>query len=241
MPHASRLARALVAVTPRLRQAACAATLATACLLCCPGAMAFGTTPHKSSAHPAPTHPAHTRRACRHHAHRRCAAEERHKHKSSTRVHSSASDGTTNASNQLTTGNHAAQAAPFSPTLEAIQPTPPPPAPSTPAETASPPEQQSPSQGPARLQVSAKEFSFTLSRASAPAGKLVLELVNAGQDEHNLHIRPAAGGPDVGAMPTLLAGHHEDVEFNLPAGTYTFYCGMPGHEALGMKATFTVQ
>lgn len=89
--------------------------------------------------------------------------------------------------------------------------------------------------------MSAKEFSFTLSHASAPAGKLVLELVNAGEDEHNLHIRPAAGGPDVGAMPTLLPGHHEDMEFNLPAGTYTLYCGMPAHEALGMKATFTVQ
>jgi plastocyanin len=110
----------------------------------------------------------------------------------------------------------------------------------TPPSEASPPT-PTPTQGPARLQVSAKEFSFTLSHASAPAGKLVLELVNAGEDEHNLHIRPAAGGPDVGAMPTLLPGHHEDIEFNLPPGTYTLYCGMPAHEALGMKATFTVE
>jgi len=91
------------------------------------------------------------------------------------------------------------------------------------------------------VQVSAKEFSLTLSRPSTETGSIVVELVNAGQDEHNLHIRPAAGGPDVGAMPIVLPNHHLDQEFNLPAGTYTLYCGIPAHEALGMKATFTVQ
>ena len=89
--------------------------------------------------------------------------------------------------------------------------------------------------------MSAKEFSLTLSRPSVSAGTTVVELVNAGQDEHNLHIRPAAGGPDVGAFPTVLPSHHLDQEFNLAPGTYTLYCSIPGHEALGMKATFTVQ
>lgn len=91
------------------------------------------------------------------------------------------------------------------------------------------------------MQVSAKEFSLTLSRPSARAGQVDVELVNAGQDEHNLHIRPASGGPDIGAMPIVLPSHHLDQQFNLPPGTYTLYCGLPGHEALGMKATFTVQ
>ena len=27
---------------------------------------------------------------------------------------------------------------------------------------------------------------------------------------------------------------------NLKAGTYTFYCSVPGHEAAGMKGTLTV-
>ncbi len=96
-------------------------------------------------------------------------------------------------------------------------------------------------QGPAHLQVSAKEYSLTLSRPLAQAGPIVVELVDAGQDEHNLHIRPAAGGADVAALPTILPGHHLDAEFNLPPGTYTLYCALPRHEALGMKATFTVQ
>jgi uncharacterized cupredoxin-like copper-binding protein len=91
------------------------------------------------------------------------------------------------------------------------------------------------------VQISAKEFSLTLSRPSAQAGRIVVELVNAGQDEHNLHIRPAAGGPDVGALGIVLPGHHSDVEFQLKPGTYTLYCAIPAHEALGMKATLTVQ
>jgi uncharacterized cupredoxin-like copper-binding protein len=69
----------------------------------------------------------------------------------------------------------------------------------------------------------------------------MLELVNAGQDEHNLHIRPAGGGADVGAVGIVLPGHHSDVEFQLEPGTYTLYCAIPAHEELGMKATFTVQ
>lgn len=91
------------------------------------------------------------------------------------------------------------------------------------------------------MQVTAKEFSFTLSRPTVTAGKVTIELVNGGQDEHDLHIRPAAGGADVGAIPIAQAGQHLDETFNLAPGAYTFYCSMPGHEALGMKATFTVQ
>lgn|GEM_PF-2199048 len=94
---------------------------------------------------------------------------------------------------------------------------------------------------PGHVQVSAKEFSLTLSRPSTQAGATVVELVNAGQDEHDLHIRPAGGGPDVGAVGIVLPGHHSDVEFHLAPGSYTFYCALPAHEELGMKATFTVQ
>jgi uncharacterized cupredoxin-like copper-binding protein len=89
--------------------------------------------------------------------------------------------------------------------------------------------------------VTAVEFKFTLSRPEVTAGKVIIELVNDGQDEHNLHIRPAAGGPDVAAFETTKPGEHKDEEIELAPGTYTFYCSMPGHEAKGMKATFTVQ
>jgi len=32
-----------------------------------------------------------------------------------------------------------------------------------------------------------------------------------------------------------------NVTFNAAPGTYTFYCAVPGHAALGMKGTLTVK
>jgi plastocyanin len=94
---------------------------------------------------------------------------------------------------------------------------------------------------PARAQVTAREFSLTLSRPEVSTGHVTLEFVDGGQDEHNLHIRPAAGGADVGSFPNAQPGQHLDVTFNLTPGTYTLYCSIPAHEGLGMKATFTVR
>jgi len=93
--------------------------------------------------------------------------------------------------------------------------------------------------GPARLQVTAREYSFTLSRDTVPAGPIIIELVNAGQDAHNLHIAPADGGADVAVFPLTQPGTHEDLQFTLAAGSYTLYCSLPGHEAMGMMATLT--
>ncbi len=94
---------------------------------------------------------------------------------------------------------------------------------------------------PARAQVTAREFSLTLSRPEVAAGRVTIEFVDGGQDEHNLHIRPAAGGADVGAFPNAQPNQHLDVTFNLAPGTYTLYCSIPAHEGLGMKASFTVR
>ena len=46
------------------------------------------------------------------------------------------------------------------------------------------------------MQVIAKEYSLTLSRAEVPAGKVIVEFVNAGQDEHNLHTTEPAEGSE---------------------------------------------
>jgi plastocyanin len=94
---------------------------------------------------------------------------------------------------------------------------------------------------PARLQVTAREWSLTLSRATLPAGSVIAELVNRGEDGHDLHIRPAAGGADVLALPETASLDVLDSDATaIPAGTYTIYCSLPGHEAAGMHATLTV-
>jgi plastocyanin len=91
-----------------------------------------------------------------------------------------------------------------------------------------------------RVQVTAVEYSFTLSRTSVPAGKVILEFVNKGQDEHNLN----ATGPEgelAGSFANEPASGVKDQTVILKAGSYTLFCSLPEHEQKGMKATLLVQ
>jgi plastocyanin len=95
--------------------------------------------------------------------------------------------------------------------------------------------------GPARVQVTAREYYFTLSRAEVPAGKVIVEFVDGGEDPHNLHLAEPAEGGEAGSFPTSSPGSHADITLDLHPGTYTLFCSLPGHEAKGMKATLTVR
>jgi uncharacterized cupredoxin-like copper-binding protein len=39
----------------------------------------------------------------------------------------------------------------------------------------------------------------------------------------------------------VAAGQTTEVTVNLPPGTYTYYCTVPGHRDAGMLSTLTVQ
>jgi hypothetical protein len=93
----------------------------------------------------------------------------------------------------------------------------------------------------ARLQATTREWTITLSRPSIPAGAVTLELVNRGEDAHDLHVRPAAGGADVLSVVRTESLGLADADGTLPAGSYMLYCSLPGHEAAGMRATLSVQ
>ena len=90
------------------------------------------------------------------------------------------------------------------------------------------------------IQVVAVEYGLTLSRTSVPAGKVILELVNHGQDEHNLNAS-AGEGPLATSLPNTLAGGVRDQAVELRAGSYTLFCSLPEHEQKGMRATLLVQ
>ncbi len=90
------------------------------------------------------------------------------------------------------------------------------------------------------MQVTAVEYRFTLSRTNVPAGKVVLEFVNSGQDEHNLNV--AAGeGSLAGSFPNTLSKGVRDMTVELRPGDYTLFCSLPEHEQKGMKATLLVE
>jgi plastocyanin len=83
------------------------------------------------------------------------------------------------------------------------------------------------------LSVEGTEFQFTPDTLSAPAGDIKVTLVNAGGVEHDFVI------DDVVHIHTEV-GETNDDTFSLGAGTYDFYCSIPGHRQAGMEGTLTV-
>jgi len=92
---------------------------------------------------------------------------------------------------------------------------------------------------PARVQVVAREFSFTLSRTTIRAGRAVVELVNLGEDAHDLRLRRVGGGTTY-AWPIARSGAVEDRLVTLAPGRYLLWCSLANHRALGMTATLVV-
>lgn len=93
---------------------------------------------------------------------------------------------------------------------------------------------------PARVQVVATEFRLALSRASVRAGKAIVELVDQGQDAHDLKLRRVGGGPTT-SWRIVRPGEYVDRELTLRPGRYLLWCSLPGHRALGMQAVFVVR
>ncbi len=113
--------------------------------------------------------------------------------------------------------------------------------PSAPAPPAAPDPEPEPESGPARLGVKALEFSYTLSRPSLPAGEVIVELNNQGEDPHNLNLRLEGSEEPPLEIPEAGPLEHRSAKFDLPAGTYRLWCSLPQHDEWGMNATLSVK
>jgi plastocyanin len=91
-----------------------------------------------------------------------------------------------------------------------------------------------------RVQVSAKEFWYALSRKTVVKGPAIVELVNFGEDPHDLRIR-RIGGTHTYKTPEVQPGAYYDLELKLAPGRYKLWCSIANHEQLGMKAFITVR
>ena len=100
----------------------------------------------------------------------------------------------------------------------------------------------SPSQPSGSVKVTMTEYKFDPSTINASSGKVVFFLVNAGTTSHDLIIRDSSGNRVSGAASELVSAGDSFVftVSNIAAGSYTFFCDQPGHEASGMKGTLTV-
>jgi uncharacterized cupredoxin-like copper-binding protein len=82
------------------------------------------------------------------------------------------------------------------------------------------------------VKVTAKDnFRFTLSRTSAPHGKVSFVVTNKGRLKHDFAI--------VGKKTKML-GHNQSATLTvtLTKGKHQYKCTVPGHAAAGMKGTF---
>ena len=98
---------------------------------------------------------------------------------------------------------------------------------------------------PANLMIDAQEWSLWPSRGTVPAGTVLVQLWNRGQDMHDAWIRRlnTAGqmvGPVLGRVKVTMPGHLSEATWRLKAGRYELFCSMPGHMMLGMHAKLTV-
>ena len=93
---------------------------------------------------------------------------------------------------------------------------------------------------PARVQISADEFNLALSRSSIRKGPAIIELVNYGEDDHDLALRRISG-KHIYRIGIVHPGATGSLEKRLPAGRYRLWCTLADHRSLGMGATLRVK
>ena len=91
----------------------------------------------------------------------------------------------------------------------------------------------------ARVQVVAVDFQYRLSRARIAAGPVRIELVNVGEDEHDLKLQ-RVGGSKIYQLPGTLPGQRRALTLWLKPGIYRLWCAMADHAMRGMRATLRV-
>jgi uncharacterized cupredoxin-like copper-binding protein len=84
------------------------------------------------------------------------------------------------------------------------------------------------------VKVTATEFKFKLSPATAKAGSVTFSIVNKGKLAHDFMI---AGKKSRLVKP----GKTGKLTVRLKAGKYPYKCTVPGHAAAGMKGTLSVR
>ena len=88
------------------------------------------------------------------------------------------------------------------------------------------------------IAVEAKDYAFTPSTITVPAGAVTFSIKNVGTQEHEFEI--FKGETVIDEVEGLVPGLTKDLTVSLEAGAYTFTCKLNGHDQLGMKGTLTV-
>jgi uncharacterized cupredoxin-like copper-binding protein len=80
-------------------------------------------------------------------------------------------------------------------------------------------------------------LAYAVTEATADAGTVTLRSVNPQVVPHNIAIE----NPDPVEGEVVTDGGVSEITVELAAGTYEFYCSVPGHREAGMVGTLTVE
>jgi len=93
---------------------------------------------------------------------------------------------------------------------------------------------------PGTLTIDAEDIKFDKKQYDATAGEVTVDYVSKGQLTHDLVIYDKSNTV-VGDTLRVNPGKTTTGTYDLPAGTYTLICDIPGHKDAGMVATLTVK
>jgi plastocyanin len=110
----------------------------------------------------------------------------------------------------------------------------------TPVVTTPPPPEET--DNPHYLGAQAYEYGFTPTKPTfeLQAGSDTVELINRGEDAHDLHLESLSSHETVLELSPTAAGGHSRGTAVLEPGTYRLYCSLSEHAELGMERTLVV-
>lgn len=82
-------------------------------------------------------------------------------------------------------------------------------------------------------------FEFTEDELSTDAGAITVEFDNPSSTPHNVYIEDDSG--EILAESETVSEDTTTTDAELEAGTYTYFCDVPGHREGGMEGTLTVE
>lgn len=93
--------------------------------------------------------------------------------------------------------------------------------------------------GTLQLAADPTNLAFDKSSLTSKPGKVTIDFTNPSSLEHDVAIEGSEGKKI--AVSQLIGESETSVSANLAAGTYTFFCTVPGHREAGMEGTLVVK
>jgi plastocyanin len=93
--------------------------------------------------------------------------------------------------------------------------------------------------GKVELAASETDLAFDTTALTSKPGKVTIDFKNPSAIPHNVEIE-SEGGEVLGGTETISSSE-ESAAVELEAGTYAFFCSVPGHRQAGMEGTLVVK